>query len=185
MLMMANCIPNNPAFFLLYTRQASIIPLNPYSLIGKTREGNSTPVRVSAFDGLFLMKWFHPEVIKYLMAIISRDSSRVVSRHVASAMCESLAIQFVIGEIKMPPKEPESILIEEDAAKPEVSKEPKKSEVDLMIKTLRKDNDIGRNSALRKIVMPMMLYVFVALSVRNIDLSIAIQRSIMRSDGHC
>jgi transcription initiation factor TFIID subunit 2 len=27
MLMMANCIPNNPAFFLLYTRHVSILPL--------------------------------------------------------------------------------------------------------------------------------------------------------------
>lgn len=123
----------------------------------KFREGNSTPVRIAAFDGLFLMKWFQPEVLKYLLAIISRDSSRIVSRHVSSAMCESLAIQFAIGEIKMPPKEPESILIEEDATKPEISKEPKKSEVDLMIKTLRKDKEIGRNAILRRNLMPMML----------------------------
>ncbi|KAG9053325.1 hypothetical protein FS842_008339 [Serendipita sp. 407] len=140
MLMMANGIPSDPAFFLLYTR-----------------EGNSTPVRVAAFDGLFLTKWYSPEVFKYLMAVVSRDSSRIVSRHVASNMCESLAIQFSIGDIKMPAKEPEPILIEEDATKPEVVKEPKKSEVDVMIKTLRKDKEIGRNPVLRKIIMPMML----------------------------
>ncbi|KAG8853464.1 hypothetical protein FRB91_004856 [Serendipita sp. 411] len=140
MLMMANGIPSDPAFFLLYTR-----------------EGNSTPVRVAAFDGLFLTKWYSPEVFKYLMAVVSRDSSRIVSRHVASNMCESLAIQFSIGDIKMPAKEPEPILIEEDATKPEVIKEPKKSEVDVMIKTLRKDKEIGRNPVLRKIIMPMML----------------------------
>jgi transcription initiation factor TFIID subunit 2 len=57
----------------------------------------------------------------------------------------------------MPAKEPEPILIEEDATKPEVVKEPKKSEVDLMIKTLRKDKEIGRNSVMRKHLMPMML----------------------------
>lgn len=140
MLMMANCIPNNPIFFLLYTR-----------------EGNSTPVRISAFDGLFMMKWYQPEVIKYIIAVICRDSSLLVSRHVASSMCESLAIQFAIGEIKMPAKEPEPILIEEDATKPEVAKEPKKSELDLMIKTLRKDKEIGRNATLRKNLMVMML----------------------------
>lgn len=103
------------------------------------------------------MKWFQPEVLKYLLAIIAKDSSRVISRYVASNMCESLAIQFTIGEIKMPPKEPESILIEEDATKPEISKEPKKSEVDLMIKTLRKDKEIGRNPIMRKSLMSMML----------------------------
>ena len=103
------------------------------------------------------MKWFQPEVLKYILAVISRDSSIVVSRHVASNMCESLAIQFAIGEIKLPAKEPEPILIEEDAAKPEVAKEPKKSELDLMIKTLRKDKEIGGNSVLRKSLMTMML----------------------------
>jgi len=121
------------------------------------REGNSTPVRIAAFDGLFLMKWFQPEVLKYILAVICRDSSLVVSRHVASNMCESLAIQFAIAEIRMPAKEPEPILIEEDAAKPEVAKEPKKSEVDLMIKTLRKDKEIGRSPVLRKNLMTMML----------------------------
>lgn len=140
MLMMANCIPNDPIFFLMYTR-----------------EGNSTPVRIAAFDGLFLMKWYHPEVLKYLLAVVSRDSSRVVARHVASNMCESLAIQFVIGEIRMASKEPEPILIEEDATKPEVAKETKKSETDLMIKTLRKDKEIGKNQVLRKNIMQMML----------------------------
>lgn len=105
------------------------------------------------------MKWFQPEVLKYILAVIARDSSIVVSRHVASNMCESLAIQFAIGEIKMPAKEPEPILIEEDATKPEVAKEPKKSELDLMIKTLRKDKEIGRNAVLRKSLMNMMLQV--------------------------
>ncbi|KAG8818496.1 hypothetical protein FRC17_010811 [Serendipita sp. 399] len=140
MLMMANSIPGDPAFFLLYTR-----------------EGNSVPVRIAAFDGLFLTKWYSAEVFKYLMAVISRDGSRIISRHVASNMCESLAIQFAIGDIKMLAKEPEPILIEEDATKPEVVKEPKKSEVDIMIKTLRKDKEIGRNVILRKTIMPMML----------------------------
>lgn len=157
MLMMANSIPNKPAFFLLYTRYGNIsvaLRLNSNVLY---REGNSIPVRLAAFDGLFLTKWFQPEVLKYLLAVISRDSSRVVSRHVASNMCESLAIQFTIGEIRMPAKEPEPILIEEDATKPEVAKEPKKSEVDMLIKTLRKDKEIGRNPVFRKHLMPMML----------------------------
>lgn len=88
--------------------------------------------------------------------MVAKDSSRIVARHVASSMCESLAVQYIIGDIQMPVKEPAPVLIEEDAAKPEVVKEPKKSEVDLMIKTLRKDREIGRNVLFRKTLMPLM-----------------------------
>jgi len=92
-----------------------------------------------------------------LLAVISRDSSRIVARHVASCMGESLAIQFTIGEIKVSSKELAPILVEEDATKPEKEQKPKKTEVDLMIKTLRKDAEIGRNTVLRERLMPMML----------------------------
>ena len=82
-----------------------------------------------------------------------------MARHVASCTGESLAIQFTVGEIKVSSKELAPILVEEDATKPEKESKPKKTEVDLMIKTLRKDAEIGRNTVLRERLMPMMLSV--------------------------
>jgi hypothetical protein len=71
------------------------------------RKGNSTQVRIAAFDGL---KWFQPGALKYILSVVCKDSSLVVSRHVASTVCESLAIEFAIAEIRMPAKEPNLIL---------------------------------------------------------------------------
>lgn len=79
-------------------------------------------------------------------------------------MCESLAIHFSTGDIKALQKEPESILIEEDVTKPDKKKESKKTDVDLMIKTLRKDKEIGRNPVLREKLTPMMLCVLLVLT---------------------
>ena len=140
MLAMANLIPSDPKIFLL-----------------STREGNATQVRLAGFDGLFLTKWYTPKIMNYVFAVIANDSSRVVRRHVARNVCESLALLATIGEIKAPMKEAESLLIEEDGTAPDKTKENKKSETDLMIRALRKDREVGKNEILRKCAMPIIL----------------------------
>jgi transcription initiation factor TFIID subunit 2 len=121
------------------------------------REGNHTQVRLTAFDGLFLTKWYHPDIMRYVLAVIANDSSRVVRRHVARNACHSLALLVQMGEMKANPKDSESLLIEEDGNGPEKTKENKKSELDLMIKVLRKDREVGKNEALREFLMPIAL----------------------------
>jgi transcription initiation factor TFIID subunit 2 len=62
-----------------------------------------------------------------------------------------------MGEMKNSIKDTESLLIEEDGSLPEKSKEAKKSEVDMMIKVLRKDREIGKNEVLREFLMSIAL----------------------------
>ncbi|KAG1848263.1 hypothetical protein F4604DRAFT_1687796 [Suillus subluteus] len=50
-------------------------------------------------------------------------------------------------------KDTELLFIEEDGSLPEKSKEVKKSEVDMMIKVLRKDREISKNKVLREFLM--------------------------------
>ena len=140
MLAMANLIPSDPKIFLL-----------------STREGNSTPVRIAGFDGLFLSKWYVPKIMNYILAVVANDSSRMVRRHVARNMCESLALLASIGEIKAPTKENEALLIEEDGTTQDKTKESRKSETDLMIRALRKDREVGKSEVLRKCVVPVIL----------------------------
>ena len=122
------------------------------------REGNATQVRLAAFDGLFLTKWYTPKIMHYVFAVIANDPSRVVRRHVARSACESLAILATIGEIKHSSKDNESsLLIEEDGSVPDKNKETKKSDVDLVIRALRKDREIGKGEAVRDCLMPMLL----------------------------
>lgn len=64
-----------------------------------------------------------------------------------------------MGEMKSNLKETESLLIEEDGSIPEKAKETKKSEMDMMIKVLRKDREVGKNEVLREFLMPIALYV--------------------------
>jgi transcription initiation factor TFIID subunit 2 len=64
-----------------------------------------------------------------------------------------------MGEMKSSLKENESLLIEEDGTAPEKAKESKKSEMDAMIKVLRKDREVGKNEVLREFLMPIALYV--------------------------
>lgn len=68
-----------------------------------------------------------------------------------------------MGEMKNALKDSESLLIEEDGSMPPQAKETKKSDVDLMIKVLRKDREIGKNEVLREFLMPIILYVDFAL----------------------
>lgn len=139
-LAMANLIPSDPKIFLL-----------------STREGNSTPVRMAGFDGLFLSKWYVPKIMNYILAVVANDSSRTVRRYVARNMCESLALLASIGEIKAPTKENEALLIEEDGTNADKSKESRKSETEMMIRALRKDREVGKSEVLRKCVVPVIL----------------------------
>jgi transcription initiation factor TFIID subunit 2 len=100
--------------------------------------------------------WYTPRVISYLLTVVAHDPSRIIRRHVARCMAESLAILFHIGDIKQSSKD-DPLLIEEDGNVPDVVKESKKSEADMLVKSLRKGKDIGRNDVLRQDIMPVLL----------------------------
>jgi len=123
------------------------------------REGHYMQVRLAAFDGLFLTKWYTPVIMRYILSVIANDTSRAVRRHVARSACYSLALLVQMGEMKTGLKDNESLLIEEDGNAPEKAKESKKSELDVMIKVLRKDREVGKNEALREFLMPIALCV--------------------------
>ncbi|KAI8981206.1 hypothetical protein BD414DRAFT_93257 [Trametes punicea] len=135
---------------------ASLIPHDPRPFFPLTREGNYTQVRIAAFDYLFLGKWYVPKIMRYVLAVMANDSSRIIRRHVARNACQSLALLVTMGEMKTP-KETDSLLIEEDGNGAEKAKENKKSEIDLMIKALRKDREVGKNEAIREFLMPIAL----------------------------
>lgn len=97
----------------------------------------------------------------YILAVMANDPSRVIRRHVSKAACQSLAVLMSMGEMKATIKEQESLLIEEDGMMPEKTKEAKKSDVDIMIKVLRKDREIGKNEVLREFLMPVALCVVI------------------------
>ena len=139
-LMMSNLTPNDPKVFLT-----------------STREGNATQVRLAGFDGLFLTKGYVAPIMQYILAIVANDSSRTVRRHVARNVCESLALLATIGEIKHASKDSEALMIEEDGSMPEKIKENKKTDVDVVIRALRKDKEIGKSDILREFVMPIIL----------------------------
>jgi transcription initiation factor TFIID subunit 2 len=96
--------------------------------------------------------------MRYVLAVMANDRSRVIRRHVARTTCQSLALLVSMGELKTSIKESESLLIEEDGANPEKNREStKKSDVDAMIKVLRKDREVGKNEVLREFLMPIAL----------------------------
>ena len=95
--------------------------------------------------------------MRYIFAVVANDPSRIVRRHVARNVCESLALLAAIGEIKHQSNDTESLLIEEDGSMPDKAKEAKKTEVELMIRALRKDKEIGKSEVLRECVMPVIL----------------------------
>jgi transcription initiation factor TFIID subunit 2 len=138
--------------------------VNPFIfLTGPRREGNSTQVRMLAFDALLMTRWYTPKIMKYMFAIIANDPSRVIRRHVAINACHSLALLVYMGEMKGSSKDPETLLIEEDGSVPEKSKESKKSDVELTLKALRKDKEVGKNDILREFLMPLLLWVIFAI----------------------
>jgi transcription initiation factor TFIID subunit 2 len=127
------------------------------------REGNYTQVRIAAFDGLFMTKWYTPQIMRYVLAVMANDPSRVIRRHVARTACQSLALLVSMGELKTSMKESDSLLIEEDGGTPDKIKESaKKSDVDAMIKAIRKDREVGKNEVLREFLMPIALYVTIS-----------------------
>ncbi|KAF8910047.1 TATA-binding protein associated factor Taf2 [Gymnopilus junonius] len=136
---------------------ANLVPSHPRIFFPYTREGNYTQVRIAAFDGLFLTKWYAPQIMKYILSVMVHDSSRVVRRHVARNACYSLALLVQMGEMKSTSKEAESLLIEEDGNSQEKTRESKKSEMETMIKILRKDREVGKNEVLREFLMPIAL----------------------------
>ena len=94
--------------------------------------------------------------MRYILSVMAHDSSRIVRRHVARSACQSLALLVSMGEMKTP-KEADSLLIEEDGNGGEKVKENKKSELDLVIKALRKDREVGKNEVIRELLMPIAL----------------------------
>jgi transcription initiation factor TFIID subunit 2 len=114
-------------------------------------------VRVTAFDGLLLSKWYVPKVMNYMFTVVMHDSSTFIRRRVARGMCESLALLFSVGEIKSVSKEGESLLIEEDSAAPDRSIDARRSDPKAMVKSLQKDKEIGKNEVLRDGIMPILL----------------------------
>ncbi|PFH52313.1 hypothetical protein AMATHDRAFT_140606 [Amanita thiersii Skay4041] len=152
---------------------ANLLPNHPRLFFPLTREGNYTQVRIAAFDGLFLTKWYVPQIMRYILAVMANDSSRVIRRHVAKNVCHSLALLMHMGEMKSNLKETESLLIEEDGSVPEKAKESKRSEMDMMIKVLRKDREVGKNEVLREFLMPIALAPDVDHEVRWCILKLA------------
>lgn len=136
---------------------ANLVPSHPRLFFPFTRDGNYTQVRIAAFDGLFMTKWYTPQIMRYILAVMAHDSSRIIRRHVARSACYSLALLAQMGEMKTVVKESESLLIEEDGNFPEKAREAKKSELDAMIKVLRKDREVGKNEVLREYLMPVAL----------------------------
>lgn len=143
-------------------------------------------MRIAAFDGLFLTKWYTPAIMRFILAVMANDASKVVRRHVARNACYSLALLVQMGEMKATAKESESLLIEEDGNSQEKTKESKKSELDSMIKVLRKDREVGKNEALREFLMPIALCVIYSgriLGPRDLFFSTGIRTSITKLDG--
>ncbi|KAI0049299.1 hypothetical protein FA95DRAFT_1538598 [Auriscalpium vulgare] len=143
--------------FRLILSVSGLIPNDPRVFFPLTREGNYTQVRIAAFDALFLTKWYTPKIMRYILAVAAHDSSRVIRRHVARNACQSLALLVTMGELKGSGKETDPLLIEEDGVTQEKVKENKKSEVDLLIKALRKDKEVGKNEIVREFLLPVAL----------------------------
>ncbi|KAH9943990.1 uncharacterized protein BXZ73DRAFT_39443 [Epithele typhae] len=135
---------------------ANLVPHDPRPFFPLTREGNYVQVRVVAFDYLFLGKWYALKNMRYILAVMAHDSSRVVRRHVARSAVQSLALLVSMGEMKTP-KETDALMIEEDGNGGEKVKENKKSETDLLIKVLRKDREVGKNEVIREFLMTIAL----------------------------
>ncbi|KAG6813996.1 hypothetical protein H0H92_004489 [Tricholoma furcatifolium] len=161
-----NCVTVAALEFYMVLGIAGLIPNHPRVFFPLTREGNYTQVRMAAFDGLFLTKWYTPSIMRYVLAIMANDDSRIIRRHVARTACHSLVLLAQMGEMKTSLKETESLLIEEDGTSPEKAKELKKSELDAMIKVLRKDREVGKNEVLREFLMPIALAPDVDQEVR-------------------
>ncbi|KAJ7877445.1 hypothetical protein B0H14DRAFT_3783570 [Mycena olivaceomarginata] len=112
--------------------------------------GNYTQVRIAAFDGLFMTKWYTPPIMNYVLAVMAHDP------WARKAELEGSRV----------------LLIEEDGSIPDKNKESRKSDMDAMIKALRKDKEVGKNEVFRELMMPLALLL-------------ALLTSTMKSDGVC
>ncbi|VDB95451.1 unnamed protein product [Peniophora sp. CBMAI 1063] len=93
------------------------------------------------------------KIVRYVLAVIAHDSSRVVRRRVARNAGRSLALFVAVGESRgggSKGDESRPTLIEDGTGECADEKR-KKGEVDALIKALRKDKDIGKGEALREI----------------------------------
>ncbi|KAG1758866.1 hypothetical protein EDD22DRAFT_996790 [Suillus occidentalis] len=124
-------------FYLILTT-ANLIPNDLRVFFPLTRECNYAQVRLATFDGLFMSKWYTPAIMRYVLAVMANDPSRVVQRHVAHGACHSLALLAIQSRYSS----------RKTAFCPEESKEAKKSEVDMMVEVLRERREIGKNEAL-------------------------------------
>src|ERR1700761_2722410 len=102
-----------------------------------------------------MTKWYTPPIMNYVLSVMAHDPSRTIRRHVARSACQSLALLVQMGEMKLNSKDSESLLIEEDGTVPTNNKEARKSEMDAMIKALRKDKEVGKNEVFRELMMPL------------------------------
>ncbi|EJU02667.1 hypothetical protein DACRYDRAFT_21692 [Dacryopinax primogenitus] len=144
MLMLGGLIATDGNFFLEYTR-----------------EENFVPVRLAAFDALLVMKWYmRPALIRYFFSVVINDPSRVIRRHLAHAMVESLGVLYQIGELGSGHKK-EPILIEEDGTQ---KKKPKSSEAAVMARALRKE--LQKSATFRECILPTMQNLSIDQEVR-------------------
>ncbi|KAF7302590.1 Bromo domain-containing protein [Mycena chlorophos] len=99
---------------------------------------------------------FFPVGHLYVLTVMAYDPSRTI-RHVARSACQSLALLVQMGEMKVASKDSESLLIEEDGSVPANHSQSRKTELDAMIKALRKDKEVGKNEVFREMMMPLVL----------------------------
>lgn len=146
--------------FRLVLSTANLIPNDAKIWFPLTREGNYTQVRLAAFDSLFFTRWYTPKIVRYVLAVMAHDSSRLVRRHVARNAGHSFALLVAMGELSGGGKKGDEsgpTLIEEDGTGERAEERRKKGEVDGLIKALRKDKEIGKSDALREVLLPLAL----------------------------
>ncbi|KAJ7610990.1 hypothetical protein FB45DRAFT_1120970 [Roridomyces roridus] len=93
----------------------------------------------------------------YVLAVMVHDPSRIIRRHVARSASTSLALLVQMGEMKSLNSKETEVLIEEDGSVNEKNKESRKSELESMLKALRKDKEVGKNEICRELMMPLAL----------------------------
>ncbi|VDC03672.1 unnamed protein product [Peniophora sp. CBMAI 1063] len=146
--------------FMLVLSMANLFPNDAKIWLPLTREGNYTQVCLGAFDSLSFTKWYTSKIVRYVLAVIACDSSRVARRQVARKAGRSLALFVAVGESRgggSKGDESRPTLIEENSTGQPADEKREKGEVDVLIKALRKDDKIGKGEALREIFLPLAL----------------------------
>jgi transcription initiation factor TFIID subunit 2 len=92
-------VTNDPRLFLSYTRYASHFTCSRTMLMDS--EGNLRSLRLLAFDALLLCRPLgrSQPLARYLLEVVSKDTSLVVRRYVARAMSESILMALALGDI--------------------------------------------------------------------------------------